>query len=59
MAYFENMQLENPEDFVDEEVTSSSSSRGSGRLSNTERDVYEATCREGEPLVSHCRVTDC
>lgn len=43
-----------PEQFVDEELESES--EGSGRLGYTERDIYEATCRKGKPLVTACLI---
>ena len=49
MAYFERVRRENPEQFIDEELESMTD--GSGRLDYSERELYEATCREGKPLV--------
>lgn len=50
MAYFERVRAETPEQFIDEEMQMKS--EGSGRLGYTETELYEATCREGRPLVS-------
>ena len=48
MAYFKRVLAEAPEQSTDEEVQIKSE----GSLGHTERELYEATCREGQPLVS-------
>ena len=52
MAFFEGLRTNKADQFVDAEVVETS--EGSGRLDDTERDVYEAMCREGRPLVRNC-----
>ena len=49
MAYFEGLRTNDTENFVDAEVTSAD--KDSGGLEYTERELYEATCREGKTLV--------
>lgn len=52
MAFFEDLRTNSAEKFVDAELVGASD--GSGRLDDTQREVYEATCREGLPLVRNC-----
>lgn len=57
LAFFESLQLENPDKFVDAEVESKGA--GSGRLDSSETALYEATCREGKPLVNYLAIANC
>ena len=50
LAYFERLRTENPSEFVDKEDEEQRTT-GSGRLGISETELYEATCREGKPLV--------
>jgi hypothetical protein len=47
MAFFEGLRKDNADKFVDAESSEADDDEGS-----SERSVYEATCREGVPLVS-------
>ena len=51
LEYFEKIRREKPLEFVDMEEERNRTT-GSGRLDESETDLYEATCREGKPLVS-------
>ena len=53
MAYFESIRTEHPSEFVDKEDEERRTT-GSGRIGVSETEQYEATCREGRPLVSGC-----
>lgn len=51
IAFFEKIRTENPEKFVDAEINTGKSMR-SPVEDYVERDVYEATCRQGKSLVN-------
>ena len=53
LAYFEGLRTNSTDKFTDAE-TDNDSEEG-----YTEREVYEATCREGKPIVSVCLPTKC
>ena len=50
LAYFDRQKIEKPDEFIDQEVAKYEYDR----LDMTEREIYEATCREGKPYVSVC-----
>lgn len=52
MAFFEGLRSNKADQFIDAEIVGTS--EGSGRLDDTEREEYEAICREGLPLVRCC-----
>ncbi|XP_064393719.1 prolyl 4-hydroxylase subunit alpha-1-like isoform X2 [Halichondria panicea] len=45
MAYFNTLKDEKPDDFIDQEIPMNEDDR----LEMSEREIYEATCREGRP----------
>ncbi len=48
MAYFNSLKDEKPDNFIDQKIPLNEYDR----LEMSEREVYEATCREGRPYVS-------
>jgi len=50
LAYFESLRTKSPSEFVDK-VEVEKRTTGSGRIGASETERYEATCREGRPLV--------
>ena len=48
MAYFNRLKDDKPDDFIDQEIPIYEHDR----LEMSEREIYEATCREGRPYVS-------
>ena len=52
MQYFESLRDDTPEDFIDAEMAPPPT--GTDRLEPSEKEEYEALCREGVPLVSEC-----
>ena len=51
LAYFEDMRADNPDEFIDAQLTPPPS--GTDRLEPDEKETYEALCREAKPLVSY------
>ena len=51
LAYFKDVQASDPDKFVDAEITQPPS--GTDRLQPSEKEAYEALCREAKPLVSY------
>ena len=51
LAYFKDVQASDPDKFVDAEITPPPS--GTDRLQPSEKEAYEALCREAKPLVSY------
>ena len=54
LAYFDSIRSGDPEGFVDAELTPPPS--GTDRLEPSEKEAYEALCREGVPLVSEMQI---
>ena len=50
LAYFDDVRTNDPEKFIDTEMTPPPS--GTDRLQPSEKEEYEALCREAKPLVS-------
>ncbi len=48
MAYFNRLKDDKPDEFIDQEIPIYEHDR----LEMSEREIYEATCREGRPYVS-------
>ena len=51
LAYFADVQANDPDKFIDAEMTPPPS--GTDRLQPSEKEAYEALCREAKPLVSY------
>jgi hypothetical protein len=50
LAYFNDIQTNEPDKFIDAEMTPPPA--GTDRLEPSEKEAYEALCREAKPLVS-------
>lgn len=57
LAYFEDIRASNPDKFIDAEMTPPPT--GTDRLEPSEKEEYEALCREAKPLVSEMEVSKC
>ena len=49
LAYFEDIRANEPDKFIDAEIAPPPT--GTDRLEPTEKEAYEALCREARPLV--------